>query len=392
MEQKRIYLDNNATTQLAPEAREAMLPFLSEKYGNPNSIHRFGSEARAPLSDAYDKLYDLIEASDQDNVVINSCATEGNNTVLQGVYHTLIRTGQKDHIITSNVEHPSVLNVCQYLETLGVKVTYLPVTHDGFVTPEGVKEALTARTALISLMWANNETGVIFPIDEIACIAREKGVLFHTDATQVIGKIPVSVKEKSIDFLTYSGHKFHAPKGIGALYIRSGVNLPPLLYGGEQMGGLRGGTLNMASIVALGVAARLAKEGLSDELTRVKALRDHFENTLVASLPDTFVNGKRDARTPNTSSLIFKGVEGEAILWDLNENNMAASTGSACATGSEKASYVLTALGIEAALAHSAVRFSLSRYNTAPEIEEAILIVKKTIERLRSISTSYKAG
>lgn len=389
MEKERIYLDNNATTAVAPEARDAMLPFLGEKYGNPNSIHRFGAEVRGDLSGAYDSLYSLIEAEDKDNVVINSCATEGNNTVLQGVYYSLIRNGDKDHIITSNVEHPSVGNCCRFLETLGVHVTYLPTTKEGYVTPEAVKAAITDRTALVSLMWANNETGVIFPIPEIARVVKERGVLFHTDATQVIGKIPVSVKDRTIDLLTYSGHKFHAPKGVGALYIRSGVNLLPIMHGGEQMGGLRGGTLNMAGIAAMGEAARLAKAGLTDELTRVKGLRDRFEETLLKDLPDTFINGRRDMRTPNTASLIFKGVEGEAVLWDLNENGLAASTGSACATGSEKASYVLTALGVPPALAHSTVRFSLSRYNTDKEIDRAIEIVEKTVRRLRDISITY---
>jgi len=391
MKTDRIYMDNNATTMVAPEVREAMLPFLKEMYGNPSSIHRFGSEARSHLSLAYDRLYEAVGAPDKDSVVVNSCATEGNNTVLQGVYFSLIKNGAKDHIVTSNVEHPSIMNCCAFLEKQGVKVTYVPVNREGIVTPEAVREAITDRTALVSLMWANNETGVIFPIYEIAKKVRETDALFHTDATQVIGKIPVSVKDKTIDFLTYSGHKFHAPKGVGALYIRSGVNLPPLLHGGEQMGGLRGGTLDMAGITALGLAAELARKGLADELSRVKAMRDRFEETILRDIPDTLVNGRRDSRTPNTSNIIFKGVEGEAILWDLNEMGLAASTGSACATGSEKASYVLTALGVEPSLAHSAIRFSISRYNTEEEIDRAIEIVKKTIKRLRSISLTYNS-
>jgi cysteine desulfurase len=390
MENKRIYLDNNATTMVAPEVREAMLPFLTDMYGNPASIHKFGSETRVHVSEAYDRVYELIEAFDEDNVVINSCATEGNNTVLQGIYHSFISSGEKDNIITSNVEHPSILSCLKFLEKLGTKVIYLPVNNDGYVTPDQVSEAINDKTALVTIMWANNETGVVFPVYEIAKAVREKGVLFHTDATQVIGKIPVTVKDGNIDFLSLSGHKFHGPKGVGALYIKAGLPLPPLLFGGEQMGGLRGGTHNMQGIAGLGMAAKLGKEGFKDEQTRVKTLRDRFENTILKEIPDTQVNGVRDRRTPNTANIVFRGVEGEAVLWDLNEKGIAASTGSACATGDEKASYVLTALGIEPELAHSSIRFSLSRYTTDEEIDRALDVIKKIIKRLRSISTTYK--
>ncbi|MFH0921772.1 MAG: cysteine desulfurase family protein [Fibrobacterota bacterium] len=387
---ERIYLDNNATTLVAPEVKAALLPFLDELYGNPSSLHRYGAETRAHLANALDSLYDLIGADDKDSIVVNSCGTEGNNTVLMGVYYSVIRPTGKNHIVTTEVEHPSVRNACKFLQTLGVEVTYLPVNPEGFVTAERVKAALTDKTALVSIMWANNETGVLFPIDEIAQIVKSHGVLFHTDATQALGKVTVSVKSRAIDFLAYSGHKFHAPKGVGALFIRSGVNLPPLLYGGEQMGGLRGGTHNMPGIVGLGVAARMAKEGVVFEQTKVKTLRDRFENTLLRDLPDILVNGSRTQRTPNTTSMVFKGVEGEAVLWDLNENGIAASTGSACASGDEKASYVLQSMGLPAALAHSALRFSLSRYTTDAEIDTALDIIKKCIARLRSISIAYK--
>ncbi len=374
---------------VAPEVCEAMLPFLGEMYGNPSSLHRFGAETRVYIAEAYDHLYKLIDARDEDSVVVNSCGTEGNNTVLQGVYYSLIRSGDKNEIITTNVEHPSINNCLTFLTSLGVKVTYLPVNKSGFIEAEQVRQAITEKTALVSVMWANNETGVLFPVEEIAGICKEKGVLFHTDSTQAMGKLPVNVKSRAIDFLTYSGHKFHAPKGVGALYIRSGVKLPPLLYGGEQMGGLRGGTQNMPGFVGLGVAAKLALSGLIDEETRVRHLRDRFENTIQRDIPDTFINGDIKKRTPNTTNIIFKGIEGEAVLWDLNENGIAASTGSACASGDEKASYVLRALQIPMELAHSAIRFSLSRYTTEEEIDFTLGIIKKTVSRLRSISTAY---
>lgn len=387
---KRVYLDNNATTRVAPDVQAAMAPFLGEMYGNPSSLHRFGMETRVHIAEAYDRVYQLIDARDEDSVVINSCGTEGNNTVLQGVYYSVIRDGRKKEIITTNVEHPSINNCLKFLSTLGVKVTFLPVNQAGYIEAAQVRDAISDETALVSVMWANNETGVLFPVEEIARLCKERGVLFHTDATQAMGKLPVNVKSRTIDFLTYSGHKFHAPKGVGALFIRSGVRLPPLLYGGEQMGGLRGGTHNMPGIVGLGYAAKLALDGLVDEETRVRALRDRFENSILQDIPDTFVNGDRKKRTPNTSNIIFKGIEGEAVLWDLNENNIAASTGSACASGDEKASYVLHAMQVPSELAHSAIRFSLSRYTTTEEIDYALDVVKKTVNRLRSISTSYK--
>jgi cysteine desulfurase len=387
---KRIYLDNNATTMVAPEVREAMLPFLGELYGNPSSLHSFGAETRVHIAEAYDHLYRLIDARDEDSIVINSCGTEGNNTVLQGIYHALIRNGSKKEIITTNVEHPSIGNGLKFLATLGAEVTYLPVNKAGHVEAEQVRAAISDKTALVSVMMANNETGVLFPVEEIARLCKGKGVLFHTDATQAMGKLPVNVTSRAIDFLTFSGHKFHAPKGVGALYIRAGVKLPPLLHGGEQMGGLRGGTQNMPGLVALGAAAKLAKQGIVLEETIVRALRDRFENTLLKEIPDTQINGDRLKRTPNTSNIIFKGIEGEAILWDLNENGIAASTGSACASGDEKASYVLTAMQLAPELSHSAIRFSLSRYTTDEEIDFTIEIVKKTVKRLRSISTAYK--
>lgn len=385
-----VYLDNNATTAVAPEVRAAILPFLTDLYGNPNSLHKFGADTRIHLAEAYDNLYRLIDAKDEDSVVINSCGTEGNNTVLYGIYNQYIRTGLKDEIITTNIEHPSVNSCLDYLATLGVKVTYLPVCADGYIEVATIEQAISDRTALVSVMWANNETGVINPVDDIAALCRKKGVLFHTDATQAIGKLPVSVNSGNIDFLTYSGHKFHAPKGIGALYIKAGVRLLPLILGGEQMGGLRGGTLNMPAIAGLGAAAKLAKSGINIELTHVKALRDAFESNILETIPDVLINGKGAPRTPNISSLIFKGVEGEAVLWDLNEAGIAASTGSACASGSERASYVLTAMRLPPELTHSAIRFSLSRYTTEKEIEYAIDIVRKTVRRLRSISTAYK--
>jgi cysteine desulfurase len=390
MEKQRIYLDNNSTTIVAPEVKEAMMPFLTDLYGNPSSLHRFGAETRVHIAEAYDHIYRLIDARDEDSVIINSCGTEGNNTVLQGIYYSLIKIGQKKEILTTNVEHPSINSCLTFLAEQGVEVRYLPVNTDGYIELSTIENAISEKTALVSVMWANNETGVINPIEEIAALCHKKGVLFHTDATQAMGKLPVSVKSRDIDFLTYSGHKFHAPKGVGALYVKAGVKLPPLMFGGDQMGGLRGGTQNMPGIAALGAACKLAVSGIQHELTHVKSLRDRFENEILESIPDVIINGKGAPRTPNTSSMIFKGVEGEAVLWDLNEEAIAASTGSACASGDERASYVLSAMKLPPELTHSAIRFSLSRYTTMSEIERALEVVKKTVKRLRSISTSYK--
>lgn len=387
---KRIYLDNNATTMLDPSILPLMEPFFCEKYGNPNSLHKFGTETHPAIQDALEKLYNGINADSNDDIIITGCATESNNWVLKGVYFDEIVRKGKRHIITTEVEHPAVGATCSFLETLGVEVTRLPINSQGNISAAQVKEAMRDDTALVSVMWANNETGLIFPIHEIGAICKERGVLFHTDAVQAIGKIPVDVMAAGVDFLSFSAHKFHGPKGIGALYIRKGVELTPLLHGGEHMRGRRSGTLNVPYIVAMGEAMRLANEFLDFELSMVKKLRDYLEDKLL-EIPDVFVVGTRENRVPNTTLISVRGIEGEAMLWDLNKAGIAASTGSACASEDLEANPVMVAIGADKELAHTAIRISLSRFTTQQEIDYTIEIFNKAVKRLRNISSSYEA-
>lgn len=385
---KRIYLDNNATTQLDPSILPLMQPYFCEQFGNPNSLHKYGTETHIAIGDAIEKLYAGINARDEDDVIITSCATESNNWVIKGIYFDeIVRKGKK-HIITTEVEHPAVRSTCSFLESLGVEVTYLPINSQGSITAEQVREALRDDTALVSVMWANNETGLIFPIEEIGKLCRKNGVLFHTDAVQAIGKIPVDVQRAQVDFLSFSAHKFHGPKGIGALYIRKGVELTPLLHGGEHMRGLRSGTLNVPYIVAMGEAMKLANDFLDFELSQVRRLRDRLEEAMLA-LPDVFVVGGRENRVPNTTLISVRGIEGEAMLWDLNKAGIAASTGSACASEDLEANPVMVAIGADKELAHTAIRLSLSRFTTQEEIDYTIEVFKKAVARLRNISSSY---
>jgi cysteine desulfurase len=386
---EKIYLDNNATTKVDPLVKEIMEPFWCSRYGNPNSLHGFGTEVHKDMHKAMDRIYSAIGASDDDDVVINSCATEGNNTVLKGIWTDLILNGDKDTIIASQIEHPSVSSTLDWLETMGVNVVRIPPDKEGRITVGALEDSFSpGKTALVSIMWANNETGVINPVKEIADFCRKHDVLFHTDAVQAFGKVPVNLAEVSADFLTFSAHKFHGPKGIGGLYIRKGIKLTPLLHGGEQMGGLRAGTVNVAFLAGCGLAAELAVNALETEDTLVRSLRDRLEDAILA-IPDSFVLGSRKYRTPNTILAGFKGIEGEAFLWDLNRNGIAASTGSACSSESLEADPALRAMNLDADLAHTAVRFSLSRFNTQEEIDRTISIVRETVERLRSISSTY---
>lgn len=389
--QKRIYLDNNATTMIDPKVVALMEPFFHQYYGNPNSLHKFGTEIHPALHDAFNKLYDGINASEEDDIIITSCATESNNWVLKGVYFDLIANHQKDHIITTSVEHPAIASTCRFLETLGVEVTYLEINKDGNITANQVEEAITDKTALVSIMWANNETGLIFPIDEIGEICKKRGVLFHTDAVQAIGKIPVDVQKANVDFLSFSAHKFHGPKGIGGLYIKKGINLTPLFHGGEHMRGRRSGTLNVPYIIGMGEAMKLAKESLPYENSTILELRNYLEDALL-QIPDVFVIGNRNNRVPNTTLISIKGIEGEAMLWDLNKAGIACSTGSACASEDLEANPVMVAIGADKELAHTAVRISLSRFNTKEEIDYTIGVFKKAIDRLRKISSSYEGS
>lgn len=383
-----VYLDNNATTICDPKVTEMMEPFFSQLYGNPNSLHFFGTETHAAIRQAIDDLYNGINASDNDDIVITSCATESINWVHKGIYFDVVRNSDKNHIITSSVEHPAVLAACKFLETLGVEVTYLPINHEGIVEAWQVEEAIKPETALVSIMWANNETGMIFPVEDIASVCMQKGVLFHSDGTQAIGKIPVDIRKSGVDLMSFSAHKFHGPKGVGGLYIKDSLELTPLFHGGEHMGGRRSGTLNVPGIVGMGAAMKLATENLAFELSEVRKMRDRLEDSLL-ELPDTFVVGSRDRRTPNTILISIKGVEGEAMLWDLNKNGIAASTGSACASEDLEANPVMEQIGASEDLAHTAIRLSLSRFTTEDEINYTIDVFKKAAERLRSISSSY---
>ena len=383
---KRIYLDNNATTMVDPAVKVAMDPFYCEKYGNPNSLHNFGTEVHPYMKQALDRLYDGISAQDDDDILINSCATEGNNNVIKSAYYNGVLNTGKKHFITSMIEHPAVSATFRFLEQLGAEVTWLPVNSDGIVDPASLREAIDPdRTELVSIMWANNETGLINPIKEYGEICGENGVSLHVDAVQAIGKIPVNMKEVNVDYLTFSAHKFHGPKGVGGLYVRKGKPIIPLLHGGEQMLGLRAGTINTAFMIGMGLAMELAVKNMHYEATEVRRLRDRLEDALL-QMKDVEVIGSRELRTPNTILASFRDVEGEAFLWDLNQRGIAASTGSACASESLESNPTFVAMDISKDLAHTGMRFSLSRFNTDDEIDEAIIHIKEAITRLRSIS------
>ena len=388
---ERIYFDNNATTRTDGRVAEAMAPFLTEKYGNPNSLHEFGTEARRPLSEALDRLYAGIDAADEDTIIINGCATEGNNTVLKSAWISQILNGSKKQIIISKVEHHSVSHTAEFLTAQGVEIIELPVNRCGVADADALKELIDPdKTALVSVVWANSETGLINPIRRLCETAHENGVLFHTDAVQAVGKLPVSVREVPVDYLTFTAHKFHGPKGVGGLYLKNGAPFVPLLHGGDQMGGLRSGTVNTAGAVGMGLALELAVAALPYENTVVRGLRDTFEDE-VLKIDGTFVVGDRSLRTPNTSFISFKGIEGEAMLWDLNREGLAASTGSACASESLEANPLFEAMNLNKNLSHTGIRFSLSRMSTEEEVVRAVEIVGRAVKRLRSISTDTNA-
>jgi len=384
----QVYLDNNATTMCDPQVVKLMMPYFSEFYGNPNSLHRFGTSVHPALSNAIDQVYNALNAADEDDIVFTSCATESNNWVLKSVFSDHIVNGEKNHIITTEVEHPSILSACKWLEEEGVKVTYLPVNEQGVVEAHTVKSFITEKTALVSVMWASNETGAIFPIKEIGEICKEKGVLFHSDAVQAVGKIPVDLQEVHVDFLSMSAHKFHGPKGIGALYIKNSQPLTPLLHGGEHMGGRRSGTLNVPYIIGMGKAIELATNNIEEKMATISAKRDRLEDAILC-LSETFVVGDRANRTPNTILISIRGVEGESMLWDLNNGSIGASTGSACASEDLEANTVMLAIGADNELAHTGIRLSLSRFTTDEEIDYTISHFKNAVERLRGISSSF---
>ena len=379
---KEIYLDNNATTKAAEEVLEEMLPYFCKYYGNPSSMHYFGGQVSSKINEARERAASLINANTTE-IIFTSCGTESDNTAIRGV---LEASPEKKHIVTTKVEHPAVLNVCKFMEKKGYSVTYLPVNSEGLLDLSEVENAITKETAIVSVMYANNETGVIFPVEEIGAIAKEKGAVFHVDGVQAVGKIPIDMKKSNIDLLSISGHKLHSPKGVGVLYCRKGTRIRPFMIGGHQERGRRGGTENVASIIGLGKACELAEKFIEEENSRVKALRDRLENSLLSSISDSIVNGSKIYRLPNTTSISFEFVEGEAILLLLSEAGICASSGSACTSGSLEPSHVLRAMGIPFTHVHGSIRFSLSRYTTNEEIDFAISKVPEIIIRLRSIS------
>ena len=379
---KVVYVDNNATTQVAPEVLEEMLPYFHDLYGNPSSMHSFGGQVGAKLKEARQKMAGLIGAT-PDEILVTSCGSESDNTAIRA---TLESYPDKKHIITTRVEHPAILNLCEYLAENGYRITFLPVDRQGRLNPEDLYKSLSDNTAVVSIMWANNETGVIFPIEEMARVVRERGVVFHTDAVQAVGKIPINVQQVPVDMLSLSGHKLHGPKGIGALYIRKGTKFSPFLIGGRQERGRRGGTENVASIIGLGKACELAAKHIGEENERVKHLRDKLENEILKRVPNAMVNGDRERRLPNTTNISFEYVEGEAILLMMNELGICASSGSACTSGSLEPSHVLRAMGVPFTAAHGSIRFSLSIYNTEEEIDFIVEQLPPIIERLRELS------
>ncbi|MBU1140150.1 MAG: cysteine desulfurase NifS [Proteobacteria bacterium] len=387
---KVIYMDNNATTRVAPEVVDAMLPFLTDCYGNPSSMYNFGGQVGTAISQARGKVAELLGAESSE-IIFTSCGTESDSTAILSALQAF---PEKRHIVTTRVEHPAVKNLCENLDRLtGHKhrVTRLQVESDGTLDMERYEEALADDTAIVSVMWANNETGVIFPVEKMAAMAKERGILFHTDAVQAVGKIPINLGKLDIDFLSLSGHKLHAPKGVGVLYVKRGTPYVPFLAGGHQEEGRRGGTENVASIVGLGKACELAGKMMGEENSRVKALRDRLEEGLLASVPKSMLNGHKTDRLPNTSNISFEFVEGEAILLHMNIYNICASSGSACTSGSLEPSHVLRAMGVPFTAAHGSIRFSLSIYNTEAEVDFVLEKMPPIIAELREMSPFWKA-
>jgi cysteine desulfurase len=386
---KVIYMDNNATTRIAPEVLEAMLPFLSDCYGNPSSMHTFGGQVGHAVEEARNQIAELIGAEPEE-IVFTSCGTESDSTAILSALQTL---PEDRHIVTTRVEHPAVKSLCDNLNQLtGHKhrTTRLKVEADGTLDLTTYQEALTEDTAVVSVMWANNETGVIFPVEEMAAMAKEREILFHTDAVQAVGKIPINMRENQIDFLSLSGHKLHAPKGVGVLFVRKGSPFVPFLNGGHQEHGRRGGTENVASIVGLGRACQLAGETMKEENTRVRALRDKLEKGLLSSVPSSMLNGHPVDRLPNTSNISFEYVEGEAVLLHMNQYDICASSGSACTSGSLEPSHVLRAMGVPFTAAHGSIRFSLSVYNTEDEVDFVLEKMPAIIADLRAMSPFWE--
>ena len=393
MKREVIYADNNATTCVAPEVFEAMRPYLCEKYGNPSSIYTFGGELAADIERARIEVAELLGASWRNNlgqateIIFTSCGTESDNAALRSALE--VQSGRRK-IVTSKVEHPAILNLCRELEREGYTVETIGVDGDGRLDMSALERAVDSETALVTLMWANNEIGNIYPVEEVARIAHRAGALFHTDAVQAAGKVPMNMSESEIDMLSISGHKLHAPKGVGVLYVRRGVRFRPFIIGGHQEKGRRGGTENVASIIGLGKACELARIGMSEEIAHVKKLRDRLEAGIAERIPAIRINGDKSSRLPNTSSISFEYIEGEAILLLLDQHGICASSGSACTTGSLEPSHVLRAMGLPYTAAHGTLRFSFSRYNTVEEVDRIIEVLPSVISTLRKMSPYWK--
>lgn len=381
-ERRLVYLDNNATTKVASEVVDVMMPFFNDHWGNPSSIHHFGGSVKRHVDRARTQVADLL-GCDSSEVFFTSCGTESNNLAIQGI---LDRHPTKKHIITSRVEHPAVLNTCRHFRNHGYRVTEIGVDQKGNLDLNQLAAAVDEDTAIVSLMYANNETGVIFPIEEAGRIVKEKGAIFHVDAVQAVGKIPLELRNSHIDLLSLSGHKLHAPKGIGVLYKRSGIRIEPLLHGGHQEKGVRGGTENVPYIVGLGKACELAQKHIAAENGQVRQLRDRLEAGLLKSIPAATVNGTTQCRLPNTTNISFQFIEGESILLLLDEQGICASSGSACTSGSLEPSHVLQAMKIPFYALHGSIRFSLSRYTTEEDVDHVLATVPPVIARLREMS------
>ena len=383
MKMKTVYFDNNATTAIAPEVRDVMLPFFGELYGNPSSMHAFGGRVAKFLDRAREEAAQFINA-EPDEIIFTSCATESDNAAIRGAAEF---SGGRPKIITSAVEHPAVLQPCRRLKALGHEEVELGVDENGRLDLERLREELKGtKGAIVSLMWANNETGTIFPISEAAGICREAGAVFHTDAVQAAGKTKIDVKAAPIDMLSLSGHKFHAPKGVGILYVRRGVKLKPFMLGGHQENHRRAGTENVPGVIAIAKACELARLGMDAEIAQLTAMRDRLEAGLVAKCPDVRVNGDRENRLANTLNISFEYIEGEAIAYHLSDLGICVSTGSACASGSLEPSHVIRAMGVPFTAVHGSVRFSLSRYNTMEEVDYVLEKVPPVIAQLREMS------
>ena len=384
---RRIYLDNNATTRVDPEVLEAMLPCYGELFGNPSSVHGYGQEAKEALDLAREQVADLL-SSEPNEIVFTGGGTESDNLAIRGVMEAAPGTAR--HLVTSQIEHHAVIHTCQNLEKQGVKVTYLPVGREGVVDPEQVARAVRDDTRLISIMAANNETGALQPVREIGDIARERGVVFHSDAVQAAGKVPLDTAELGVDLLTISAHKFHGPKGVGALFVRKGTRLRPLFFGGGHERNRRAGTENVPQIVGLGRAAELARKSMDREGERVRRLRDWFEQEVQRRIPEVSINGRADSRLCNTSNLRFAGAEAEGLIINLDLAGVACSTGSACSSGAIEPSHVLTAMGLSPAEAFECLRFSLSKDTSREDLARVLDLLPDLVARQREMSSPEK--